>query len=124
MIAKRKEDRECALIAEIIRIQRQVGLPMTDHICPSCGQTLPLKQDLVTGRERRRLVELLSQRPHGMTRDEIARLLYADDPNGGPENTLAVCQLVHQARLQLMRQGWTIHSNRGPGAHYRLVRLP
>ena len=48
---------------------------------------------------------------------------YADDPNGGPENTFAVCQLVHQARLQLAAQGYTIISDRGPGAHYRLAKL-
>jgi hypothetical protein len=49
----------------------------------------------VTGRERRRLVEILARRPDGMTRRELADWLYADDPNGGPENTLDVCQLVH-----------------------------
>ena len=48
---------------------------------------------------------------------------YADDPNGGPENTFAVCQLVPQARLQLAAQGYTIISDRGPGAHYRLAKL-
>jgi hypothetical protein len=46
-----------------------------------------------------------------MTRRELADWLYADDPNGGPENTFAVCQLVHQARLQLTAQGYTIISD-------------
>jgi hypothetical protein len=81
---------------------------------------LPLR---VTGRERRRLVDILARRPDGMTRRELADWLYADDPNGGPENTFAVCQLVHQARLQLAAQGYTIISDRGPGAHYRLAKL-
>jgi hypothetical protein len=58
-----------------------------------------------------------------MTRRELADWLYADDPNGGPENSLAVCQLVHQALLQLAGQGYTILSDRGPGAHYRLAKL-
>src|SRR6516225_1673600 len=76
-------------------------------VCPYCGQPL-LHEPRVTGRERRRLVEILARRPHGMTRRELADWLYADDPNGGPENTFAVCQLVHQARLQLAAQGYTI----------------
>jgi hypothetical protein len=91
-------------------------------VCPYCGQAL-LPELRVTGRERRRLVEILARRPEGMTRRELADWLYADDPNGGPENTLAVCQLVHQARLQLCEQGYTIISDRGPGAHYRLAKL-
>jgi len=91
-------------------------------VCPYCGQALP-PELRVTGRERRRLVEILARRPHGMTRRELADWLYADDPNGGPENTFAVCQLVHQARLQLAAQGYTIISDRGPGAHYRLAKL-
>ena len=91
-------------------------------VCPCCGQ--PLLPELhVTGRERRRLVDILARRPDGMTRRELADWLYADDPNGGPENTFAVCQLVHQARLQLTAQGYTIISDRGPGAHYRLAKL-
>jgi hypothetical protein len=82
-----------------------------------------LAEPYVTGRERRRLVEILARRPDGMTRRELADWVYADDPNGGPESTLAVCQLVHQARRQLARQGYTIASDRGPGAHYRLAKL-
>ena len=42
-----------------------------------------------------------------MTRQELADWLYADEPNGGPENKLAVCHLAHQARLQLVGQGLT-----------------
>ena len=91
-------------------------------VCPYCGQPLRL-EPRVTGRERRRLVEILARRPDGMTRRELADWLYSDDPNGGPENTFAVCQLVHQARLQLAAQGYTIISDRGPGAHYRLAKL-
>ena len=63
-------------------------------VCLYCGQPLS-PQPRVTGRERRRLVEILARRPDGMTRRELADWLYADDPNGGPENTLEVCQLVH-----------------------------
>jgi len=89
--------------------------------CPHCGQPLA-PAFKVTGRERKKLVEILTRHPHGLTRRELADRLYADDPDGGPEDTFAVCQLVHQARLQLLPQGYTIVSNRGPGAHYRLVR--
>jgi hypothetical protein len=103
--------------------QAQDGAMRTNSsVCPFCGQPL-LPELRVTGRERRRLVDILARRPDGMTRRELADWLYADDPSGGPENTFAVCQLVHQARLQLTAQGYTIISDRGPGAHYRLAKL-
>jgi hypothetical protein len=90
--------------------------------CPHCGQPILFPNALrVTGRERRRLVSLLLRRP--MTRKDLAAEVYADDPDGGPDNDLAICQLVHQARLQLKPQGYTIVSDRGPGAHYTLKRL-
>jgi hypothetical protein len=80
---------------------------INSSVCRYCGQ--PLLPGLrVTGRERRRLVEILARRPHGMPRGELADWLYADDPNGGPENMLAVCQLVHQARLQHPEHSYTI----------------
>jgi hypothetical protein len=76
----------------------------------------------MTGRERRKLVEILVRRPDGITRQDLADLVYADDPDGGPDNTFAICQLVYQARLRLIPQGYTIVSNRGPGARYRLIK--
>jgi hypothetical protein len=95
---------------------------MKEQACPHCGQPSPPKVE-VTGRERRKLVEFLLCRPNGMTRAELANLMWIDDPDGGPDNDLAICQLVHQARLQLLPQGYSIVSNRGPGARYRLVKF-
>jgi hypothetical protein len=94
---------------------------MADEICSGCGRPLPPKFQ-VTGWARVSLVRELTKVPHGITRAQLANRIYNGCRDGG-SNDLAICQLVHQARLQLIPQGYTIKSNRGPGAHYRLVKL-
>ena len=89
--------------------------------CPTCGRPI-LSFPWINGRERRKLVELLARFPDGITRADLASRIWEDDIDGGPDNTLAVCQLVHRARLQLKHHGYTIKSSRGPGAFYKLVR--
>jgi hypothetical protein len=73
---------------------------------------------------RRRLVEIIANHPNGITRGELMNLLYADDADGGPDCAGTVSVLVLMANRQLRPQGWHIVSNRGPGARYRLDRIP
>jgi hypothetical protein len=58
-----------------------------------------------------------------MTRRELADWLYADGPNGGPKKRSPSASQCIKARLQLSGQGYTIISDRGPGAHYPLAKL-
>lgn len=62
--------------------------------CPSCGR--PFAPELaVTGPVRRRLVEIIANRPDGITRSELMDLLYADDPDGGPEWVNGIWVLIY-----------------------------
>jgi hypothetical protein len=78
----------------------------------------------VHGPVRQRIVNLIANRPDGITRAEIISAVYADDPNGGPENANGIAVLIHHANKELMPQGFHITPAwRGRGARYRLVRV-
>jgi DNA-binding response OmpR family regulator len=78
----------------------------------------------VSGPVRQRIVDLIANRPDGITRGEILATVYADNIDGGPdcENTVSV--LIHHANRELKEQGFRIlPAWRGRGARYRLVRI-
>jgi hypothetical protein len=90
--------------------------------CPTCGR--PYAPDLtVTGPVRGRLVDIVANRPDGLTRDELFNLLYAEDANGGPDpNVISV--LIYKANCQLRSQGYRITVTwMGRGARYKLVKI-
>jgi hypothetical protein len=91
------------------------------HLCPTCQRPFPPRL-VVRGPVRQRIIDLIANRPDGITRHELIDPVYAADPNGGPdcENTVSV--LVHLANRELKEQGFRIPSARGSGARYRLVR--
>jgi hypothetical protein len=87
--------------------------------CPCCGQSLPPKI-VVNGPVRQRIVDILASRPAGITADELTGLVYAEDPNGGPENHSIRVHIWHLNRF-LARQCYQIKSTRGPAARYQLI---
>lgn len=93
------------------------------RFCAHCGREYPPPL-YVTGPVRRRLIEILVDRPSGVSVRALADLVYADDPNGGPlaaQRSLNV--IAHHANRQLATQGYRIRAEwRGRGAFYRLVR--
>ena len=92
--------------------------------CPHCHRPYaPALQ--VNGPMRRRVVDLIASRPDGIGINEIASLVYANRPNDEPDwaaNSLKTC--VWWANKQLRPQGYQIKSSMGPGAVYRLEKLP
>jgi hypothetical protein len=73
---------------------------------------------------RQRIVNLVADRPDGITRGELLDLVYADDPNGGPDNPNTISVLIKHANEELAAQGFRIEPAwLGPGARYRLVRV-
>jgi hypothetical protein len=73
---------------------------------------------------RQRIVELIANRPDGIMRNEPLDLVYADDPNGGPDNPNTVSVLIKHANTELAAQGFRISPAwLGRGARYRLVRI-
>ncbi len=76
------------------------------------------------GPVRQRIVDIVANRPDGITRGELLDVVYADDPNGGPENPNTVSVLIHCANQQLAQQGYRIESAwRGRGGRYCLVKV-
>jgi hypothetical protein len=93
------------------------------QICPSCRRPLAPKL-VVTGPVRQRIVDIVANRPDGITRGELIDAVYAGDVDGGPDTPNTVSVLIHLANQQLSRQGYRIESAwRGPGGRYRLVRI-
>jgi hypothetical protein len=78
----------------------------------------------VHGPVRQRIVDLIANRPDGITRHELIDLVYAADPNGGPANPNVISVLVKLANAEIAPRGFRISPTwRGPGARYRLVRI-
>jgi hypothetical protein len=90
-------------------------------ICSACRRPFP--PDLVVhGPVRQRIVDVIADRPDGITRGELLDLVYADDIDGGPDNPNTISVLIKHANAELAPQGYRIESMwRGPGARYRLV---
>jgi len=92
------------------------------EVCSHCGRPLAPKL-AVSGPVRQRIVEVIAQHPDGIARENLIRLAYASDPNGGPCNPNTVSVLVHHANRELRPQGYEITSGRGRGSRYRLVQI-
>jgi hypothetical protein len=78
---------------------------------------------MVSGPIRQRLVEVIANRPNGITSSELMDLVYADDVDGGPDCVGTVAALVFHVNKQLAPQGYRIISRGGPGARYHLRKL-
>ena len=93
------------------------------RLCPTCRRPFP-PHLVVHGPVRQRIVDLIANRPDGITRGELLDLVYADDPNGGPDNPNTISVLIKHANKELAAQGFRIEPAwLGRGARYRLVRV-
>jgi hypothetical protein len=77
----------------------------------------------VSGPVRRRIIEILSAHPEGLMRSHLFDLVYADDPNGGPNDMRVIPVLIKHANRELAPQGWQIKTTLGRGALYKLVKI-
>jgi hypothetical protein len=93
------------------------------RICPACRRPFPPKL-IVHGPVRQRIVDIIANRPDGITRSEIIDLVYADDSSGGPDNSNTISVLIKRANAELAVQGFRIEPAwLGRGARYRLIQL-
>jgi hypothetical protein len=91
--------------------------------CPACHRPFPPKLH-VRGPVRQAIVDLIADRPDGITRAEILATVYADDIDGGPNNPNTIAVLIKHANAELVAQGYRIAPTwLGRGARYRLVKL-
>ena len=93
----------------------------TPECCSKCGQLLP--PTVVLPKLRQRIYDYVSRHPEGVDVGHISDYVYADDPNGGPENA-AVCirtQIYHINFPVLRPRGLQIKGKSGPQGLYKLV---
>lgn len=94
--------------------------------CPACGAVRddrPFADVRMTDRARR-LLSLVEARP-GISSVELAGLIYAEDPDGGPDDfAQAIRNFVRQVNRKIRPRGWTVNSPPGPGAGYMLRPFP
>ena len=88
--------------------------------CPTCGRAYPPAVD-VGGPVRQRVFDYIAKHPEGVTRPQVLTHVYADDPNGGPNNENVVS--VHVRNINKRLQGMRIKAAGGPGSTYKLVKL-
>src|SRR5215475_6887057 len=90
--------------------------------CPSCGRPFPPRLK-VSGPVRQRVVDIIASRPHGISSADLMALVYAEDPDGGPDCQSIISAIVYHANAQLRDLGYRIVSTLGRGATYSLVKL-
>lgn len=92
--------------------------------CPTCKRPLPPVVS-VSGRRRQALLEYVLRYPEGVTRSQILDAIYADDPDGGPENQNIVAVMVKHINdiLEKQKKKVRIRGSGGPGSIYRAVYL-
>jgi hypothetical protein len=84
-------------------------------ICSSCGQVIPPKR-LHLPPIKQRIYEIVSSHPN-ISAEELRGLVWADDPNGGPEDRKVLHVHVSQLNHLLAAHGIMVRS---AGGGYRL----
>jgi hypothetical protein len=92
------------------------------NLCPACRRELP-PEIPITGRKRQQLIECLRNYPNGRTVPQLMDYVYADDPDGGPEEHNIISVMVKHINSRITDYGWKIIATRGPGSTYHLKRL-
>lgn len=95
---------------------------MKASCCPTCNRPFP-PEIIVGGRIRQRVFDYVKAHPEGVTRDEIMRHVYADEPAGGPEsfNTISVT-IMHINRILRVNKALMYIAGR-MGAHNDKYKL-
>jgi DNA-binding response OmpR family regulator len=92
--------------------------------CRQCGQVIPPQNLFRDQPVKQRIYEFIAAHPEGVTRRQIMDHVWAEDIDGGPEFANVVSVHIKRMRPILEREGVTIFCARGPGASYRIERLP
>jgi hypothetical protein len=110
-------------MVEITPIAAAHNVKRRPQVCPQCQRPFAPRL-FVHGPVRQRIVDIVSNRPDGITRRELLDLVYACDPGGGPSNENVVSVIIKSANAELAHYGYRIASMwRGRGAKYRLLKM-
>jgi hypothetical protein len=90
--------------------------------CPQCGQVL-VPDGLRLPPIKQRILEAVQRRP-GISAEVLRAVVWAHDPNGGPESFGAIHVHIHQLNKLLARHGLVVRAPFGAGAGYRIHQVP
>jgi hypothetical protein len=94
-------------------------------LCPTCGH--PQASDeiaaLLSGKQRRLYEIVRKAGTEGIAAKDIMRMLYADDPTGGPETCNIISVFANKANQKIAGKGLKIHARRGPWPLWRLMPI-
>jgi hypothetical protein len=89
------------------------------NICPHCQQPV-LPTDLPhLPPIKRRILDAVRRRPQ--TAEELRAIVWADDPDGGPEDRKVLHVHIWQLNRLLAPYGIVVRASKGAGALYRVV---
>jgi hypothetical protein len=92
------------------------------EICPMCHRAFPPRFDMITGRVRRHVVEVIAAHPEGIGMFDLIRAVYEHSPPATANASLSV--MISLARRQLEPFGYSIRTvGKTSGAFYRLVAI-
>jgi len=95
--------------------------PRKIKTCPECGRPFP-PPIVVRGAVRQALVNALSRRPDGMSRDELMYAVYGSLDT--PVKPQVIPVMIKKVRPQLRAQGFDIRRSwLGPGCRFFLVSV-
>lgn len=100
--------------------------PMNEtQLCPYCGH--PFAPDEVAaalpGRQRRLFEIIRAAGSVGISARDILGMMYAADPNGGPNTTNIISVFAHHANKKLKPFGLAISARRGQSPLWRLLKI-
>ena len=88
--------------------------------CPCCGQRLIPKGQLSLPPIKRRIFDAVRRRP-GIDTEALRGLVWAADPNGGPEDRKVLHVHIHQLNRVLQFHGLRVRGSTSGG--YRVVSV-
>jgi hypothetical protein len=86
--------------------------------CPHCGQIL-VPEGLALSPTQRRILYVVQRHP-GIAAEDLRAIVWADDPNGGPENPKVLHVHICQLNKRLAPLGFVVRAPFGAGAGYRI----
>lgn len=85
-----------------------------DMCCPTCGQTLPLKnrpEGVYLSRLQGQIWDTVQKAGvHGILSDRLYDLLYQNDPNGGPDSRHCLSVHVWHLNCKIRPIGWEVRA--------------
>jgi DNA-binding response OmpR family regulator len=88
--------------------------------CPTCGQAVLSRTSIPLPPIKARIFDLV-RRHSGINAETLRTLVWASDPNGGPEDPKVLHVHIHQLNQLLVPHGLRVHGSRSFG--YRVERI-